>query len=303
MIKDLEKLPKAEWLLASLLEEVTLEEALARVPKVRLIAFDLDGTLLTSDKRITERSKTVIQKLAQAGVVMMPCTGRPSRNTKDILSQLGLSKAVVLHGAGFYNLKSDKTRFRYTFAATEALEILDRMYQIKGVMAGMETTQGWFLDPIYYAWRQKQPQVFPLDPKDVGDLKTFIDAGSVKLFFRHDDLSARELSITLGNLPIYRTWSNKKLLEVLPEMVNKREALVHICTTLGISWQEVITFGDEHNDQGMLMWAGLGVAMQNATSEAREVADYITKSNDEDGVAEVLEAVYARLTEGEATHG
>ena len=210
---------------------------------------------------------------------------------------MGLSKAVVLHGAGFYNLKTDKTLYRYRFNVDEAMQILERMYQISGVFAGMETTQGWFLDPNYYAWRQTQPQVFPLDPNGVGDLKNFVDTGSVKLYFRHPELSARDLSITLGNLPVYRTWSSEKLLEVMPEMVNKREALMHICTTLGISWQEVITFGDEHNDQGMLMWAGLGVAMQNAKNEAKEVAGYITKSNDDDGVVEVLEAVYARLVQ------
>jgi hypothetical protein len=293
---------KSEWLLASLLEEVTLEEALARVPKVRLIAFDLDGTLLTSDKRVTERSKAIFQKLHQAGIIMMPCTGRPSRNTKEILEQLGLNKAVVLHGAGFYNLATEKTRYRYTFATTEALEILERMYQIDGVIAGMETTQGWFLDPKYHAWRQTQAQIFPFTPTGVGNLRTFLDPGIVKLYFRHPDLKARELSITLGNVSAYRTWSSEKLLEVLPEMVNKREALMQICTTLGISWQEVITFGDEHNDQGMLLWAGLGVAMQNAKSEAKEVADYITKSNDEEGVAEVLEAVYARLIAESSTN-
>ena len=79
MTKDLEQQlqAKSEWLLESLLEEETLESAIARVPKVKLIAFDLDGTLLTSDKRITERSKDMIQKLSQAGMVMMPCTGRP----------------------------------------------------------------------------------------------------------------------------------------------------------------------------------------------------------------------------------
>jgi Cof subfamily protein (haloacid dehalogenase superfamily) len=294
--KDLEQLqPKAEWLLDGLLDEVTLTEALAKVPIVKLIAFDLDGTLLTTDKRITERSKTIIQKLESLGIVMMPCTGRPSRNTKEILEQLGLTKAVVLHGAGFYNFKRDKTVYRYRFATTEALEILERMYQIDGVIAGMESPQGWFLDPNYFAWRQTQPQIPSLEPTGVGDLKTFLDSGSVKLYFRHPDLNARELSITLGNVSAYRTWSSERLLEVLPEMVNKREALMQICTTLRISWQEVITFGDEHNDQGMLLWAGLGVAMKNAKPEAKEVSDYITKSNDDDGVAEVLEELYARV--------
>jgi 5-amino-6-(5-phospho-D-ribitylamino)uracil phosphatase len=283
------------WLLESLLEEETLEDALARVPKIRLIALDLDGTLLTSDKRISERSIKIIQKLFGIGMIIMPCTGRPSRNTKEYLEQLGLSKAVILHGAGFYNLKTDKTVIRHHFDNVKALEILERMYQVSGVIAGMETCHGWYLDEAYYAWRKTRPHLPQLEPTGVGHLKHYLHDGTIKLYFRCPGLSAKDLSITLAELPAYRTWSSEKLLEVLPEAVNKREALMHICTTLGISWQEVITFGDEHNDQGMLMWAGLGVAMGNAKSEAKEVAGYITKSNDEDGVAEVLEAVYARL--------
>ncbi len=302
MTKDLEQhlSAKPEWLLESLLEEETLEEALKRVPKVKLIAFDLDGTLLTTDKCITERSKVIIQKLAQTGIVMMPCTGRPSRNTKDYLVQLGLSKAVVHHGAGFYNLKTDKTLLRHHFDNRAALEILERMYQVSGVIAGIETAHGWYLDEAYYAWRKTQIHLPQLEPTGVGHLKHYLHDGTVKLYFRCPGLSAKELSITLAEIAAYRTWSSEHLLEVLPEEVNKREALMHICTTLGISWQEVITFGDEHNDQGMLMWAGLGVAMENAKNEAKEVSSYITKSNDDDGVAEVLEAVYARLVQTES---
>jgi hydroxymethylpyrimidine pyrophosphatase-like HAD family hydrolase len=108
-------------------------------------------------------------------------------------------------------------------------------------------------------------------------------------------LTAKEMSLALTGVETYFTWSSESLLEVMAANVNKREALVHICTEREISWQEVITFGDEHNDQGMLLWAGLGIAMANAKSEAKEVADFITASNDDDGVAVVLEAILSRL--------
>ncbi len=286
------------WLLETLplLEDETLDAVLARVPPIKLIAFDLDGTLLTSDKHITERAEKAIKALAGAGVVMVPCTGRPPRNTKVYVEQLGLRSAVVFNGAALYNAVTDTSLYRHCFDKTSALNVIHTMRErVPDVMAGMETSHGWYLDSGYYEWRKTQPYLPQLEPHGVGDIVDFVGEGTVKIYFRKPQVTAREMSSALAELDVYKTWSSAELLEVMAPKVNKREALVHICTELGISWQEVMTFGDEHNDQGMLLWAGLGIAMANAKSEALEVADFITKSNDEDGVAVVLEQVLARL--------
>jgi Cof subfamily protein (haloacid dehalogenase superfamily) len=287
---------KPEWLLDNLLEDEPLQVALARVPEVKLIAFDLDGTLLTSDKRITERAEKVIKALANAGVVMTPCTGRPPRNTKAYIQQLGLRSAFVFNGAGFYTSLTDTTIYRHCLTKDTALQIIKQLREaIPGVIAGMETSHGWYLDSGYYEWRKTQPYVPQQEPTGVGDICDFVDNTVVKIYFRKPGMTAKTMSLALTGIDSYFTWSSSELLEVMAHGVNKREALTYICTELGISWQEVIAFGDEHNDQGMLMWAGLGIAMANAKPEAEEAADFTTKSNDEDGVALVLEAVLARL--------
>jgi Cof subfamily protein (haloacid dehalogenase superfamily) len=276
-------------------EEVSLPP-ISQLLTPKLIAFDLDGTLLTSDKQITQRSEAVIKALSNAGVVMVPCTGRPPRNTKLYVEQLGLRSAIVFNGAGIYNAISDTTQYRHCFEKATALEVITVMRErVPNVIAGMETSHGWYLDIGYYEWRKTQPYLPQLEPHSVGDLLDFVGEGTVKIYFRKPGLSAREMSLALTGLETYFTWSSDQLLEVMSPNVNKREALVYICTELGISWQEVLAFGDEHNDQGMLLWAGLGVAMANAKSEAKEVADFITASNDEDGVAVVLEQVLGRL--------
>jgi Cof subfamily protein (haloacid dehalogenase superfamily) len=294
----LEPSANPEWLLDNLLEDEPLQVALARVPTVKLIAFDLDGTLLTSDKRITERAERAIKALAQAGIIMVPCTGRPPRNTKAYVEQLGLGSAVVFNGAALYNATTDTTLYRHCFDKTTALSVIRTMRErVANIIAGMETSRGWFLDIGYYDWRKTQPYLPQLEPHGVGDIVDFVADDTVKIYFRKSGTTARVMSLALTGIETYWTWSSTELLEVMAPEVNKREALVHICTELGISWQEVITFGDEHNDQGMLLWAGLGIAMANAKREAEEAADYTTKSNDEDGVALVLEHVLARLRE------
>jgi Cof subfamily protein (haloacid dehalogenase superfamily) len=284
------------WLLEDLLQDEPLDVALARVPTVKLIAFDLDGTLLTSDKRITERAEKAIRALAHAGIIMIPCTGRPPRNTKTYVEQLGLKSAFVFNGAGIYNGLNNTTIYRHCIKKETALQIIKQMREaIPGVIAGIETSHGWYLDIGYYEWRKTQAYLPQLEPTGVGDIYDFVDDTTVKIYFRKSGFTARAMSLALTGIDTYFTWSSTELLEVMAHGVNKREALSYICTELGISWQEVIAFGDEHNDQGMLMWAGLGIAMANAKPEAEEAADYTTKSNDEDGVAVVLEAVLARL--------
>jgi Cof subfamily protein (haloacid dehalogenase superfamily) len=288
--------PKETWLLEDLLQDEPLHVALARVPTVKLIAFDLDGTLLTSDKRITARSERAIKALAELGVVMIPCTGRPPRNTKAYTEQLSLRSAFVFNGAGIYDSLNDTTTYRHCITKETALRIIQQMRgAVPGVIAGIETSHGWYLDIGYYEWRKTQPYLPQLEPTGIGDISDFVSDTTVKIYFRKPGFTARAMSLALTGIDTYFTWSSSELLEVMAHGVNKREALTYICTELGISWQEVIAFGDEHNDQGMLLWAGLGVAMANAKTEAEEAADYTTKSNDEDGVAVVLEAVLARL--------
>jgi Cof subfamily protein (haloacid dehalogenase superfamily) len=297
----LKSLANPEWLLETLLEEETLHSALAKVPNVKLIAFDLDGTLLTSDKTITERTERAVKALSDMGVAMMPCTGRPPRTMKHYVEQLGLGSAFVFNGAGIYNAATDTTTYRHCFEKTTALEVIRRMRErFPDVIAGMEASHGWYLDTSYYEWRKTQPYLPHLEPTGVGDICDFVGEGTVKIYFRDPGLTAREMSLALLGLETYFTWSSESLLEVMSPKVNKREALVYICMELDISWQEVIAFGDEHNDQGMLLWAGLGVAVGNAKSEAKEVADFITSSNDEDGVAVVLEQVLERLMQERA---
>jgi Cof subfamily protein (haloacid dehalogenase superfamily) len=296
----LESLANPDWLLESLLEEETLQSALAKVPNIKLIAFDLDGTLLTSDKTITERAERAIKALSDLGVAMMPCTGRPPRNVKHYAKQLGLGSAFVFNGAGIYSTATDTTTYRHCLEKTTALTVIEKIRErYPDVIAGMEASHGWYLDTNYYEWRKTQDYLPQQEPTGVGNICDFVGEGTVKIYFRNAGLTAREMSSALLGTDTYFTWSSESLLEVMAPKVNKREALVYICTELGISWQETIAFGDEHNDQGMLLWAGLGVAMGNAKSEAKEVADFITSSNDEDGVAEVLEAVLANLVKGE----
>ncbi|MEZ4607394.1 MAG: HAD hydrolase family protein [Deinococcales bacterium] len=123
----------------------------------------------------------------------------------------------------------------------------------------------------------------------VGDVRQLLHDGVIKLHFRHSHVSAMDLSEVLKDLPVYCTWHQNILLEVMAEGVNKARALAQVARAFQISPHEVAAFGDEHNDLEMIKWAGLGVAMGNANPQLKEIADIITLSNDEDGVSHILE--------------
>lgn len=258
----------------------------------KLIALDLDGTLLTSEGQVTKRSMSVISKLKAAGIKIVLCTGRPPRYIKALADELGLADLVVAYnGAALVNLSTLSTEYRHQMSKDEALELLRLMRQTyPEVMAGMETYHGWYLDERLFDLRKPQLEARNLAfPDGHGTLETFLRDKVIKVFFRHPSLGAEALSQALTGLHLYCTWSGNHLLEVMAETVNKQEAIAFLAERYGFASSDIAAFGDQYNDKELIAWAGCGVAMANATDDLKACANYITSSNNEEGVALVLE--------------
>lgn len=257
----------------------------------RLIALDLDGTLLTGDKRIGERSARAIRAVRDRGCEVVLCTGRPPRGVRAYAEALELPVAIVYNGASIVDFASGAAHNLHQLDRDTALTVLARMRRAHpGVLSGMETAYGWYLEEASFRRRRAVLDSEGLPPPDgVGPLEDFLRGTAIKLFFRHEQAGVEALSATVADLEVYRTWSGAALLEVMHPAVNKRVALERFALERGLARSEVAAFGDQHNDREMLAWAGCGVAMANAAPEARAAADRIAASNDDEGVAEVLE--------------
>lgn len=254
----------------------------------RLVALDLDGTLLRSDKTVSLRSQRALAALRRRGVWVVICTGRPPRSAKAIAEQLGLASCVIVYGgAAIFDFERNTALVRFDMTAHAARGVLHAIRAaFPRVMLGLETHHGFYLDSAYYA--RRDDGITPDGVHD--DVGTFIHDTVTKVLIRDGLHDARSLARALADLPVHCTWSLYDLLEVTAENVSKRRALQHLSEQLGIPASQVATFGDEHNDREMLAWAGQGVAMGNAHPDIKALADLITGSNDEDGVAEVIEA-------------
>lgn len=263
-----------------------------------LIAIDLDGTLLRSDHSVSARAKRAIAALQGAGVDVIACTGRPARRVRHIAAELSLPRAIVYQGSATYHPNEDRMEVHRQMSSDVALGVIERLRATYAdVMCGIETDRGWFVDDALVASGHVVVHPGEPGPSGTGDVADFVRDGVLKLLARHPSEGARDMAAALGDADVYRTWTTPDLLEILSDGVNKQVALAAYASSTGVSRQRVAAFGDQHNDREMLAWAGLGVAMANGSEEARGGADLVTTSNDEDGVARILE------TWCEAVHG
>lgn len=266
--------------------------ASGRLP--RLIAVDIDGTLLGADKLVSGRTRAAVAAIQELGVHVVVATGRPLRTALPVAEQIGATRTVVAyngaamwHGGRFQVVKE--------LAPDATRETLRRLRRVApGATLALEAPDGWFLDGRAGSAPAPGGNAAHLfrggPPTAVGPLEGFLGSGPIKLLAVTDDAHPSQLAAGLSDLEVYTTWSLPFLLEVHHREVDKRAALERLCEELGIERAEVAAFGDQHNDSGMLAWAGLGVAMGNAEAEAMAAADLLTLSNVEDGVAVVLES-------------
>lgn len=262
----------------------------------KLIAIDLDGTLLTvvnGEKCVSDRAKEAINGLKTLGTKVIIATGRPLRSARAILEDVQLTElAILFNGAGIYSLDQDKFVHSFSLPEQTAQSVLIQIREhFPEVLAGFEAEKSWGVEPRRFEQIKEFLKTKDYASPQVGDVAELIkDQQVLKLHFRHNTIDAISLSKVLENLPVYMTWHENILLEVMSEGVNKKAAVEKIATDFGIAQHETAAFGDEHNDMQMLSWVGHSVAMANGNPEVQAMADFVTGSNLDDGVAQVLES-------------
>jgi Cof subfamily protein (haloacid dehalogenase superfamily) len=267
----------------------TRDEAAAAA--VRLIATDLDGTLLRSDGKVSERTRRALDAAARAQIAVVLVTGRPPRRVRAITAELGLDALVICsNGALIYDpvreLAVEQTRLPGEAASAIVTLLRERFPEL---MFAVEVGMRFGQEPTYARTNPPhQDVVAPLR----AEATELCKEGVTKLIARHPTLGHAELFAVACELIGARatvTHSGANFLEIAAPEVNKAFALARLCAQRGIAAAEVVAFGDMPNDLPMLQWAGHGVAVANAHPELLAASHEVTASNDEDGVARVLE--------------
>ena len=265
---------------------------------IRVVASDLDGTLLRADLTVSERTRSAIHEARRAGVTFVAVTGRPPRSVRHLNQRLGLEGiAICANGATIYDLDSDSVLDQTELPAEVALRVVRGLREAApGVAFAWEDDEGFSREP---AWG-RDPMA-PAGKAGLGDPLALIRTPLLKVLGRHDKLDFDELAARARRVAgddAVVTWSTRQVVEVSAAGVTKASALARVCQRLGVDPSEVIAIGDMPNDLSMLAWAGHSVAVANADPEVRAAAAEVTASNQDDGVAMVLERVLASEAPG-----
>ncbi|MGF7017717.1 Cof subfamily protein (haloacid dehalogenase superfamily) [Lachnospiraceae bacterium PF1-21] len=274
---------------------------------IKLVAFDLDGTLLTDDKQITEATWEALKELAKREVLLVPCTGRPLSGIPEELVQFpGIRYLISANGARVVDVKEKKVLREELIPVPLAERVLKIFYKYdclrelyydgEGVVgqAGYDRVAQYHRSPavVQYFLGSRQP-VPDLWDKFYQENRP---VDKVQGVFREISEKARAYE-ELAQIPeIAITTSLVNNLEINLKDVTKGSVLCEFAEGLGIARDEIMAFGDGDNDLEMIAMVGTGVAMENGIPELREKADYVTVTNNEDGVAKVL--VQQLLMEG-----
>jgi Cof subfamily protein (haloacid dehalogenase superfamily) len=265
----------------------------------RMVATDLDGTVVRSDGTISARTRAALRTADGAGAVIVLVTGRPPRWLSGIAEQTGhRGLAICANGALLFDLATEMVIGAHPLPVETLQHLVEVLREaIPGIAFAVERVDdGFHHEPAYHPrWDSDQSLI-------TAEIDSLLEVPASKLLARHgsfdaDDLLAAARAAVGDETVATLTHSSADgLLEISAAGVSKASALADYAAEHGIAAAEVIAFGDMPNDLPMLAWAGHSVAVANAHPEVLEAADEVTASNDDDGVARVLEREFGLPT-------
>lgn len=263
--------------------------------KYKLICVDIDGTLLDDNKQIPPRAKESLKRARDMGIEIALISGRMPAGLDSVEKELGFS-CIKACNAGTYILRNHKCIAAEYFPAAVMLDIYQQFaekYHIplwifreeKWVVTGMDHRVQDEIDIIRYIPEVVDARLLAeqWERNGIGPNKVLISADPAEIQQIYKELKARNFDA------IDMACSAANFLEIYPRGMTKGRSLELICKELGITPEETIAFGDQELDIPMIEAAGIGIAMGNAISELKEKAVFVTKTNNDAGIADALE--------------
>lgn len=271
------------------------EVVVTRASLVRLVATDLDGTLLRSDGLCSGRTRAALAAVERAGIQVVLVTARPPRwlhDLADLVGEHGL--ALCGNGAFVYDVRSRQVRDEHCLAAADVLKIaVDLRNALPGVVFAVESRLG------YRRERDFLDEYTTLQDVSAATLEELLDPLPGKVLARCDGVPSlqfhRIVDELVGDRGVVSYSGAPGLAEITAAGVTKAAALGDWCTAQGIDSADVYAFGDMPNDLPMLRWVGRSFGVANAHPDVLDMVDEVCPCNDDDGVAQVLEALLAGI--------
>lgn len=261
----------------------------------KILVLDIDGTLINPQKKITRCTKNALLKLQKCGTKIVLASGRPVYGMIPLARELKMQNyqgyILAFNGGKIIDCQTNETIFEKSMQQKQICE-LARKLQNKKVSLITYEKDSLITETPMDPYVQKEARINKMEIKQVNNFAEYIDfpitkclvTGSPKYLER---IEAELKQYFMEALSIYR--SEPFFLEIMPSNIDKAAALERLLNYIGGSCEEMVAFGDGLNDISMISYAGVGIAMGNAQELVKKAADFVTRSNDEDGIAYAIE--------------
>ncbi len=277
-------------------------------PDIRLVAFDLDSTLLDSEKNISERNRKALMRCVDEGIEIVPCTGRIWSGFPDCVKEFpGIRYIIALNGGKIIDIINDRILDEKTLPYETVISLMEGIKDYDVMYDCYMDDQGYadkrFLDDLdHYHVNDEIKKMFAVTRKPVPDLIALLKerrrpVQKMNYLFSDYDFRKEVKDVISQRDDIVVTSSFLNNLEINAPGATKGQGLLTLAAYLGIDPSQTMGFGDGLNDLSMMQDAGIGVAMANAIDEVKEAADLVTLTNDEDGVGVALEKILFDATD------
>lgn len=264
--------------------------------KYKLLVLDVDGTLLTDEGLISKRTLAALRKAQQTGVVIVLASGRPLHGLLPLAEKLDLDKyggyLLAYNGAQIVDMKAKENLLAKSIEK-EVFPFIEKEANKHGVAMFTYTDAEVITNDQSNPYIQKEARINGMELKEYRPLAAAIDFNPRKCILVNDDLAEikrleQEFSMRLdGVMNVFRT--EPYFLEIVPELIDKANALGFLLEALNMNPAKSLVIGNGVADYSMIQMAGLGVAMGNAIDSVKRCADFVTTSNNDDGIALVVE--------------
>ena len=268
--------------------------------KIQLLAIDLDGTTLRNDASLSSNVKKALEYAIQQDIFVVPCTGRALGSlSPEVTAIHGITYAVTSNGAAIENLSLGQRIYCNLLDRETSLSILDTLscqdIMVEVFIQGKAYTEQRFLENLLHYGTSENYIPYVLSTRNsVNDIRSLIEQSPKNIEninLKTADRALRErLWKQLELIPTVSITSSSSMnIEVSAVNTGKAQAIAYLCEMLGITMNKVMAIGDSLNDVMLLQQAGCSVAMENGVDEVKQAADFITLSNEADGVAYAIE--------------
>lgn len=266
---------------------------------IKLIGIDIDGTLINDQRKITPQTQQMIERATQSGVKVVICSGRPMTGVRPYLRQLGLDNAadqyVVAFNGGLAQATNGDVIVNYTVDFDDYMDILSFSTEqhVKSVIETKDYLYTTNQDISPYAVSESDMVHLPMRYRTLRQMMALRDQlviGKFMMTDDHDKLDVAQAALPEALMDRFKiVRSEDYYLEFVNQHAGKGATLAALCDHLGIHSNEVMAIGNAQNDDSMIEYAGVGVAMGNSIPLTKKIADVIVADNNHDGVAEAIQ--------------